>query len=900
MEILPLIDLAYTYVDLEVGAQEDEYYLRFASDYDIADKLAIENLVQAFEKLTCPESFSLRVCGHNFRREHYPRLVDVAPQLSNCQIIDTLELSVLAFPLEPTFKLNNFSKSGQYYCSSPLENARATKLMLYEQIQTLSMQPEFCQELITWLLGCGVDSSSIAYRQLFCDMLDWNMAPIGIEKLPGEMLAGINESYLQKLLLNAQFYDFDTRLCVAALLMWNYENNVTQSKIAYSNWLSNLPPFEVVLNNLFGQSFNDIPIQFNLKQEYSCISDLETFCYSLPDYIFQPDNDIEDYQNIIEPLDDYQKQIVLSDDQTLAVIGNPGSGKTMTLVHRIAYLVKIKLIDPQSILVLVPNRNSITEMRVKLQKLIGDFATQVRIFTFQKLSLALLGRTLNENYKAQFGFDKLIIEACLLFEENAKCNSLQHRIELVGTLEYLFIDEYQDINDSEYNLIKLISGLNYTRELLQTNIFVIGDNDRSGIYQKFEQDYQAKRLLIYENYRSSESIISAANKLISHNQGQESFTVNEQVRLDTMRQSYKGFPIEAYIFDSTKSQAIWIQQRICSRIEQGASLKDIAVFASSWNNLDVIQLLLEKAGIPTCNLRQDNIELVKNYVTCKLIDELQLKRNQLFLPDKSVLEWFETCFHMWGRQLNEPTVQILLRIAHDIDIERGYGITDFARPINTVEVLDALFEYNANFEAVRDENALLVTTCHGAKRFEYEKVILLANDFSTDVNKIEAERRLFYLAMTRAKSELVMCATEQSQFINETGAELEHLNVKIDFLPELMFCLDLTPNDIFLGHYSTKKNQEVIINLTEGAELSVKVNSYFNGWDIFTVDEQKVGALSQQGNSNLAFVGCIPGEFEFRSGEVKVKNIYRHLQIDDASGIVEDWFIVIPQLRVCR
>ncbi|RUT05164.1 hypothetical protein DSM106972_039850 [Dulcicalothrix desertica PCC 7102] len=899
MKTLPLIDLAYTYVDLEVGAQENAYCLELVSN-DMADEFAIENLIQAFEKLTCPENCSLRVCGHNFRREHHPRLVKVAPQLSNCQIIDTLELSVLAFPLEPTFELSNFSKSGKYYCSSPLEDARATKLMLYEQIQTLSTQPEFCQELIAWLLGSGVDSSSIAYRQLFCDTLGWNMAPVTIEKLPEEMLAGINCSYLQKLLLNAQSYDFDTRLCVAALLVWNYENNLTQSKIAYSNWLSNLPPFEKVLDNLFGESFNDIPIQFNLKQEFSYTSDSETFCYSLPDYIFRSDNDIEDYQNIIDPLDDYQKEIVLSDDQALTVIGNPGSGKTMTLVHRIAYLVKIKLVDPQSILVLAPNRNSITEMRVKLQQLIGDFGTQVRIFTFPKLSLTLLGRTLDVNSKTQFDVNKLISDACLLFEQNGKSNSLQHRIELLGNLEYLFIDEYQDINDNEYRLIKLISGLNDNSQLLQTNICIIGDNDCNGKYHKFEQEYQAKRLLFYENYRSSESIISAANKLISHNQGQENFTINEEVRLDKMGQSYKGFPIEAYIFDSTKSQAIWIQQRICSRIEQGASLKDIAVFAQSWDSLDIIRLLLEKAGIPTCNLKQDNIELVKNHITCKLIDELQLNRNQLFLPDKSVLEWFENCFHMWGRQLNEPTVQILLRIAHDIDIERGYGITDFARPINIVEVLDALFEYNANFEAVRDENAVLVTTCHGAKKFEYEKVILLADGFSTDANKIEAERRLFYTAMTRAKSELVMCTTEQSQFINETGAEPERLNVKIDFLPELMFCLDLIPDDIFPGHYSTKKNQEVIINLTEGAELSVKVNSYFNGWDIFTVDGQKVGALSQQGNSNLASVGCIPGEFEFRLGEVKVKNIYRHLQMDNASGVVEDWFIVIPQLQVCR
>lgn len=638
----------------------------------------------------------------------------------------------------------------------------------------------------------------------------------------------------------------------------------------------------------------DIPIQFNLKQK-SSISNLENLWYQLPDDFFIPEQDIEDYQNIIESLNNSQKEVVLADDQALAVIGNPGSGKTMTIVHRIAYLVKVKLVDPQSILVLVSNRSSITEMRVKLQKLIGDFGAQVRILTFPKLCLAVLGLTLDGTSKNQFNFDKLIAEACLLFEkDNKDSDSLHNRIKLLGNLEYLFIDEYQDVNDTEYRLIKLISGFYNIGESLRTNICVVGDNQNI-LYNNFEEEYRAKRFLLTENYRSSKSIISAANKLISHN----------QVRLDTMRQSYKGFPIEAYIFDSTESQAIWIQQRICSRIEQGASLKDIAVFARNWHSLDIIRLLLEKAGIPTCNFRQDNIELVRNQITCKLIDELQLQRNHLFLPDNSVLEWFENCFYMWGRKLNEPTVQILLRIARDIDIERGYGITDFARPINIVEVLDSLFEYNASFEAVRDDNAVLVTTCHAAKEFEFEKVMLLGDDFSTNAEEIEAERRLFYIAMTRAKSELVMCCTKQAQFINETGTELEHLNVKIDYSPKLIFCLDLTPNDILSGHYSTKKNQEVIINLIEGTELLMKVNSYFNGWDIFTLDGQKVGALSQQGNSSLASIGCIPGEFEFVSdnecpGEVKVKNIYRHLKMDDALGTVEDWFIVIPQIRVCR
>lgn len=59
-----------------------------------------------------------------------------------------------------------------------------------------------------------------------------------------------------------------------------------------------------------------------------------------------------------------------------------------------------------------------------------------------------------------------------------------------------------------------------------------------------------------------------------------------------------------------------------------------------------------------------------------------------------------------------------------------------------------------------------------------------------------------------------------------------------------MFYIDLTPGDIFLSNYNTKRNQQVIVNLNEGTELSMKVNSYKNGWDILTADGQCVGALS--------------------------------------------------------
>lgn len=76
----------------------------------------------------------------------------------------------------------------------------------------------------------------------------------------------------------------------------------------------------------------------------------------------------------------------------MAVIAGPGSGKTRTIVHRIAYLVKVKRVEPKRILVLAYNRNAVRELRLRLRNLIGEQASRIRVFTFHSLALSLLGR----------------------------------------------------------------------------------------------------------------------------------------------------------------------------------------------------------------------------------------------------------------------------------------------------------------------------------------------------------------------------------------------------------------------------------------------------------------------------------------------------------------------------
>lgn len=96
-----------------------------------------------------------------------------------------------------------------------------------------------------------------------------------------------------------------------------------------------------------------------------------------------------------------QQAIVEATDQAIVVIAVPGSGKTRTIVHRIAYLVKVKRVSADRILVMAYNRNAVRELRLRLQDLIGSLAYDLRVFTFHGLALSLLGRTMGANRRIE-------------------------------------------------------------------------------------------------------------------------------------------------------------------------------------------------------------------------------------------------------------------------------------------------------------------------------------------------------------------------------------------------------------------------------------------------------------------------------------------------------------------
>ena len=102
----------------------------------------------------------------------------------------------------------------------------------------------------------------------------------------------------------------------------------------------------------------------------------------------------ESWQTIVESLNNpIQRRIVADDRQqtNVLVLAGPGSGKTRVLVHRIAYLIRVRRENPRSILALAYNRHAAVEIRRRLAELIGDDARGVIVLTCHALAMRLIG-----------------------------------------------------------------------------------------------------------------------------------------------------------------------------------------------------------------------------------------------------------------------------------------------------------------------------------------------------------------------------------------------------------------------------------------------------------------------------------------------------------------------------
>ena len=457
-------------------------------------------------------------------------------------------------------------------------------------------------------------------------------------------------------------------------------------------------------------------------------------------------------------LDEYQQSAVKNENSQLLIVAGPGSGKTTVLTQRIAHLIKDKSIQPENCLAITFTRRASQEMRERLNKILENKASLLNIHTFHSLCFSILKENyeragLNEDFTVMseqekalckdekllenaLGFDDLIILTVKLLTENEDIlNTYRSRFK------YVSVDEYQDIDENQYKLIRL---------LVQQdgNIFVIGDPNqaiygfRGGdakFFNNFTQDYPETQVInLKNNYRSTNSIVDASNQMINcfnivskFDKPHEKITIHK-APTDKAEAEFIASTIENLIgghsFFSIDSQ----------RTDGGEcdySFSDFAILYRTSSQLPPIIEALKRTGMPFVKL--SNNLLCEQKPVMELINSLN--------DDEPICEQLINS----NSEIDDYILKYLINIA-----KTSKDKNEFIHEVSLLTEADTL-----------DKRADRITlmTLHASKGLEFKCVFItgLENEIlplyrAKEDKEIEEERRLLYVGMTRAKERLFL------------------------------------------------------------------------------------------------------------------------------------------------
>ncbi len=582
-----------------------------------------------------------------------------------------------------------------------------------------------------------------------------------------------------------------------------------------------------------------------------------------------------------------QKEAIEKTDGKISVVAGPGSGKTRVLIERVLNLIKMG--KPQSKILLITFTNKVREEIIeRLFNEIGEndvkihtfhsFASEIikkyfkeinvnknlKILDEDDLKLLILESQyalISENeifkneaididefiksglYKNKLSLKsvftkKLVDKFNLLKSENNYSTyddlieslflilkKVKLRNQIVKTIDYLMIDECQDLNEEQYVIVELLekSGLK--------NIFMVGDLDQSiyawrgarpNLFLNFyNNSYQIK---LKNNYRSHKDIIEIAKKLISFN--------DDRIHIDyAAKAEHKEGSVQVLDHVNNDMQSKYISEEILNIFRKGEKPNDIAIlFRMNYQAKTIInELIINKIYYKIYNEKEfyakkeikDVISLLKilnddsdliswrrtidNLIKLSLDDNLYIYR----LKEKNFKDKIELLF----LNKEEDEAQIFKRFLNIInDLQKNQSLNYLEKTLlllkelkykklvfhNNNEIIDnvdlflaevkssimrkiSLDEFLLNLGLGNndkdDEKCIKLMSIHSAKGLEFNQVFILnvnqgiiPHKHSIETSDISEERRLMYVGITRAKKHLYLNYTtdkEKSIFLDE-------------------------------------------------------------------------------------------------------------------------------------
>ncbi len=432
-------------------------------------------------------------------------------------------------------------------------------------------------------------------------------------------------------------------------------------------------------------------------------------------------------------------------------------------------------------------------------------------------------------------FDDIIMQTVRLLEENeAVRNNLQNRFS------YISIDEYQDTNPAQFRLVSLLAGLH-------KNLMVVGDDDQS-IYKfrgatienilTFDRTYKnAKVIKLEQNYRSTKTILDAANAVIAKNterkgkklwtDGNKGDTINMvklQNQLDEARfisdtvsslheqgEDFRNFAV----LYRTNAMSRAIEQAFAKsgipyrmlgalRFFDRAEIKDILSYLAVINNPDDSVRLRRIINVPRRGIGEKSIAAAEAiaYAEGSTLLNVLRRANQYVAIPKGAANSMMVLAEMLDSLRSSASDLKVSALIETISVKSGYNAMLMAAGEEEKERLDNIGELVSTAKQYEDSaamptisefledvalvsdidrydetaDAVVLMTIHSAKGLEFPKVFLpgweegIFPGFQTIMNpdEMEEERRLAYVAITRAKKTLWITHVHQRMMNGST------------------------------------------------------------------------------------------------------------------------------------
>lgn len=499
-------------------------------------------------------------------------------------------------------------------------------------------------------------------------------------------------------------------------------------------------------------------------------------------------------------LDEQQQKIVIEESKYLLVVAGAGSGKTLTILGKINYLIKHKNIKPEEILCISFTKKSSESLKEKIR---SEFNIDIEVYTFHKLSLEILKKSNNYEIAEPNLLENIVYE---FFEETILYSNNHMKI----VLEYFKVKSKKEIKTAYINFYKHNSEkIKALEKLLITFIHLLKCNNhnlesfnlflkeirKNFFYSKYKQE---KRFLIlalniyitYEQYLKNNNEIDFDDMIIK---------ATDYVRNNKLTKNYKYILIDEYqdtsyirfklikeIINKTNANLMVVGDDFQSIYRfTGCDLSLFLNFTNYFENAKVMKIE---------NTYRNSQELIKISGDFVMKNKKQIRKN--LKSNKSISNPIQIIYY---DNVKEKFKELIIKIYN----ETKKPILILSRNNNDINLLlDKELILKGDRLIFKNNPNIIMTylTVHKSKGLEEETVIIinLEDNLLGFPNKIQnnrilrlvsknneklpysEERRLFYVALTRTKNHVYLLVPKKNKsvFIKEVSSIINRQNKK--------------------------------------------------------------------------------------------------------------------------